>query len=65
QALETTLSDECIVALIDLFQSDVSVADAYLSLTRDGVREAWVQARTKHIREDKDGVDEDGDDWYA
>jgi hypothetical protein len=61
QDLETTLSDKRIVALIDLFQADVSVADAYLSLTHDGVREAWVQARTKHITEDN----EDEDDFYA
>ncbi|KAF8165808.1 hypothetical protein B0H34DRAFT_671559 [Crassisporium funariophilum] len=51
QELETTLSDECIVALIDLFQADVSVADVYLSISRDGVRKAWVAASTKHVLE--------------
>jgi hypothetical protein len=56
QDIETTLSDKHIVALIDLFQADVSVADAYLSLTHDGVCEAWVQAHTKHITEE-DEVD--------
>ena len=52
QDLKTTLPDKCVVALIDLFQANVSVADVYLSLTHDGVREAWVHARTKHIREE-------------
>lgn len=37
QLLETKLSNNYKVALIDLFQSDISMADAYLSLTHDGV----------------------------
>lgn len=53
QQLETTLSDKCIVGLIDLFQNDVNIADAYLALTRDGVRKQWVSARTKAIREEE------------
>jgi hypothetical protein len=68
QELETKLSDKCVVALIDLFQADVGVADAYLSLTRSGVRKAWVDARTKHIVEDSDEENHnngDGDDFYV
>jgi hypothetical protein len=52
QAVEITLSDKRIVALIDLFQKDVTVADAYLAITRDGVRKKWVEARTCDVQDD-------------
>ncbi|KDR83286.1 hypothetical protein GALMADRAFT_221190 [Galerina marginata CBS 339.88] len=58
QRLETGLSDRYIVALIDLFQEDVSAADVYLTLTREGVRKEWVKARVRHIREEEE-VDDD------
>lgn len=56
QVIETTLSDKCIVALIDLFQNDVTVADAYLAITRDGVRKKWVEAYTCDITEDEEDI---------
>ncbi|KDR83287.1 hypothetical protein GALMADRAFT_134766 [Galerina marginata CBS 339.88] len=56
QRLETGLSDRCVVALIDLFQEDVSAADAYLALTREGVRKQWIADRVRHIRDCKDEV---------
>ena len=37
QELETELDDEHLVALIGLFQTDVSAADAYLVLKHDGL----------------------------
>ncbi|KAF8957189.1 hypothetical protein BDZ97DRAFT_1763145 [Flammula alnicola] len=58
QKLETALSDRCIVGLIDLFQADVSMADAYLSLTREGVRNQWVAKHIKHIREEEETEDD-------
>ncbi|KAF8877839.1 hypothetical protein CPB84DRAFT_1752048 [Gymnopilus junonius] len=51
QALETDLSDRCIVALIDIFETKVEAADVYLSLTRESVRKQWVNNRIGHIRE--------------
>ncbi|KDR83289.1 hypothetical protein GALMADRAFT_263621 [Galerina marginata CBS 339.88] len=56
QRLETGLSDRCIVALIDLFQEDVSAADAYLALTREGVRKQWIADRVRHIMDDEEEV---------
>ena len=56
QVIETTLSDKRIVLLIDLFQNDVTVADAYLAITRDGVRKKWVEARTCDIMEDEEDI---------
>ena len=37
QELETELDDEHLVALIRLFQTDVSAANAYLVLKHDGL----------------------------
>ena len=37
QELETELDDKHLVALIGLFQTDVSAADAYLVLKCDGL----------------------------
>jgi hypothetical protein len=45
QVLEVDLSDEQLVALVDLFTKDVSAADAYMELKRDGLRRAWVAKR--------------------
>src|ERR1700678_254470 len=42
QELETDLSDECVVGLIDLFQAHVAVADTYLSLSHEAIRKKWV-----------------------
>ena len=38
QELETELDDECLVALIGLFQTDVSAADVYLVLRCNGLQ---------------------------
>lgn len=43
QELETDLNDTRLVALIGLFQADVSAADAYLVLKRDSLRKVWVE----------------------
>jgi hypothetical protein len=52
QELETTLSDQCIVGLVDLFRADITMADTYLSLHREGVRKQWVHNHTKHLEND-------------
>src|SRR5271168_4571534 len=54
QELETDLSDECVVGLIDLFQADVAVADTYLSLSCEAIRKKWVRARIKDIIEEEE-----------
>ena len=45
QELESELDDTRLVALLGLFQSDVSAADAYLVLKRDGLRKVWVESK--------------------
>jgi len=45
QELESDLDDVWLVALIGLFQTDVSAADAYLVLKRDGLRKVWVESK--------------------
>lgn len=30
------------------------MADAYLAISRDGVRKAWVEARTNDVRDDSE-----------
>ena len=45
QELETDLDDKHLVALIGLFQTDVSAADAYLVLKRDGLCKVWVESK--------------------
>jgi len=54
QTLETSISDKRIVCLIDLFQNDVTVADAYLVIKCEGVRKKWVEMHTKDISDDED-----------
>lgn len=49
QEQESYLSDDCIVAFIDLFRMDTAAADAYIVLKRDGVRKAWVQKQLKGL----------------
>ena len=50
------MSDKCIVALIDLFQNDITVADAYLAIMYNGVRKKWVEAHTCDIRKDEEDI---------
>jgi len=57
QELETTLSDQCIVGLVDLFRADITMADTYLSLHREGVRKQWVRHHTKHFKDDDEDAD--------
>ena len=45
QELEADLDDEQLLSLIDLFQADVSAADTYMTLKRDGLRKAWVHSK--------------------
>lgn len=59
QELETTLSDRRLVALIDLFRSDITMADTYLSLKRDSIRKEWVHCHVKHLEEIEEGDNED------
>jgi hypothetical protein len=47
QDLETDLSDDQLAALLELFQSDVSTADAYMVIKREPLRKAWVQRKLK------------------
>ena len=49
QDLESDLDNIHLVALIGLFQTDVSAADAYLALKRDGLRKVWVAANIAGI----------------
>lgn len=45
EELETELDDERLVQLINIFETDVSAADAYMVIKRDGLRKAWVKAK--------------------
>lgn len=45
QELEDDLTDDQIVSLLDLFQKDVTEADTYNNIKREGVRRTWVQSR--------------------
>ncbi|RPD55518.1 hypothetical protein L227DRAFT_615369 [Lentinus tigrinus ALCF2SS1-6] len=47
QQLETDLSDDQLVSLINIFQLQAGAADAYLVLQREGLRKAWVQDKLK------------------
>jgi hypothetical protein len=42
QELETDLEIEYVVALIHIFEGDVSAADAYVVLKREELRKLWV-----------------------
>lgn len=64
QTVETSLSDKRIVALFDLFQKDVTMADAYLAISRDGVRKAWVEAHINHVQDDSGEEMEDSENIY-
>jgi len=57
QELETTLSNQCIVGLVDLFRADITMADTYLFLHREGVRKQWVCHHTKHFKDDDEDAD--------
>jgi hypothetical protein len=43
QENETHLDDTRLIALIDLFKSDTSEADTYMSLQREALRKKWLQ----------------------
>jgi len=45
QELDDDLNDEELLSIIDLFQTDVSAADTYMTLKRDGLRKAWVRSK--------------------
>ena len=49
QELEAELDDARLVALIDLFQTNTSAADAYMTLKREALRKVWVQRRLKDL----------------
>ena len=49
QEQEYYLSDDCMVAFIDLFRVDSAAADAYIALKRNGLRKAWVQRQMKNL----------------
>ena len=49
QEQEYYLSDECMVAFIDLFRLDSAAADAYIALQCDGLRKVWIQRHMKNI----------------
>ena len=43
QEIEIHLDDACLVTLIDLFKSDTSEADAYMSLQCEALCKKWLQ----------------------
>jgi hypothetical protein len=43
QEIETDLDDARLIALIDLFKTDTSEADTYMSLQHDVLRKKWLQ----------------------
>ena len=45
QELENDLDDADLVVLVNLFIADVSAADGYMELQREGLRKAWVAQR--------------------
>ncbi|KAI9437169.1 hypothetical protein H4582DRAFT_2077549 [Lactarius indigo] len=45
QELEDDLEDEQLLSIIDLFQADVSTADTYMTLKREGLQKAWVHSK--------------------
>ncbi|KAH9052227.1 hypothetical protein EDB87DRAFT_1692702 [Lactarius vividus] len=45
QELEDDLEGEQLLSIIDLFQVDVSAADTYMTLKREGLRKAWVHSK--------------------
>ena len=47
--LETDLSDDDILRFIDLFQTDVDSADAYLILERPGLRKRWIESKLRQL----------------
>jgi hypothetical protein len=49
QEQEGYLSDECVVAFIDLFRLDSAAADAYIALKHDGLRKVWIQRQMKDL----------------
>lgn len=49
QEQESYLSDDCLVAFIDLFRADTAAADAYVALKREGLRKSWVQKQMKDL----------------
>ncbi|KAF8223584.1 hypothetical protein L208DRAFT_1411625 [Tricholoma matsutake] len=49
QEQESYLSDDCMVAFIDLFRVDSAAADAYIALKHNGLRKAWVQRQMKDL----------------
>jgi hypothetical protein len=42
QEVEVELTNRQLVALVNLFRSDVGAADTYMELKREGLRKAWV-----------------------
>lgn len=49
QEIETDLDDARLVALIDLFKTNTSEADAYMSLQREGLRKKWVDKQLERF----------------
>ncbi|KAM5530466.1 hypothetical protein V8D89_015866 [Ganoderma adspersum] len=45
QQLEQHLEDDKMILLLNLFEKDVGVADAYLVIEQDGLRKAWVDRK--------------------
>jgi hypothetical protein len=47
---EGDLDEEDLITLVDIFTADVSAADTYMELRRDGLRKAWVANRLKVVK---------------
>ena len=50
QARETDMSDEDLVEVIAVFEANVSAADTYLALQRDGLRRLYLKRIIKSRR---------------
>jgi len=64
QEIETSLSDQRMVRLIDLFHADITMADTYLSLQCEGVRKGWVDHHVKDLADDHE-QEEDWEDLFT
>jgi hypothetical protein len=49
QECETDLDDDRLIALIDLFKTDVNAVDAYVVLKRESTRKAWVRKQLREV----------------
>ena len=49
QTAEPDLNDDQVVALMDLFRTDSSAAEAYMAIVRPAIRQAWLNKQLKQL----------------